>query len=64
MDPEECLRICGASVGCSNIAYPKLVMELMPVGTATLCVLIIILFPINYNDYFNYVCDVSKMNNI
>ena len=32
MDPEECLRICGASVGCSNLAYPKLVVELMPVG--------------------------------
>lgn len=62
MDPEECLRICGASVGCSNIAYPKLVMELMPVGTAI--ILIIILFPINYNDYFNYVFDDSKMNNI
>ncbi|XP_016367124.1 sodium/glucose cotransporter 4-like [Sinocyclocheilus rhinocerous] len=31
VDPEECMKICGASVGCSNIAYPKLVMELMPV---------------------------------
>nr|XP_020860163.1 sodium/glucose cotransporter 5 isoform X2 [Phascolarctos cinereus]XP_020860164.1 sodium/glucose cotransporter 5 isoform X2 [Phascolarctos cinereus]XP_020860165.1 sodium/glucose cotransporter 5 isoform X2 [Phascolarctos cinereus] len=28
----ECLRVCGTEVGCSNIAYPKLVMELMPVG--------------------------------
>uniref|UniRef100_A0A2K6ERQ1 Sodium/mannose cotransporter SLC5A10 n=1 Tax=Propithecus coquereli TaxID=379532 RepID=A0A2K6ERQ1_PROCO len=27
-----CLRACGAEVGCSNIAYPKLVMELMPIG--------------------------------
>lgn len=32
VDPEECNRICGATVGCSNIAYPKLVTELMPVG--------------------------------
>ncbi|KAG7332523.1 hypothetical protein KOW79_004357 [Hemibagrus wyckioides] len=32
VDPDECLKICGAAVGCSNIAYPKLVMELMPVG--------------------------------
>ncbi|XP_043103567.1 sodium/glucose cotransporter 4 isoform X2 [Puntigrus tetrazona] len=32
VDPEECMKICGASVGCSNIAYPKLVVELMPVG--------------------------------
>ncbi|NXQ44559.1 SC5A9 protein, partial [Catharus fuscescens] len=30
--PEECKRICGAAVGCSNIAYPKLVIELMPDG--------------------------------
>ncbi|KAM5217157.1 sodium/mannose cotransporter SLC5A10 isoform 3-T3 [Hipposideros larvatus] len=28
----ECLRACGAEIGCSNIAYPKLVMELMPIG--------------------------------
>ncbi|TRY96025.1 hypothetical protein DNTS_006091 [Danionella cerebrum] len=32
VDPDVCLEICGASVGCSNIAYPKLVIELMPVG--------------------------------
>lgn len=24
--------MCGAAVGCSNIAYPKLVVELMPSG--------------------------------
>ncbi|XP_045404039.1 sodium/glucose cotransporter 4 isoform X3 [Lemur catta] len=32
VDPDICQRICGARVGCSNIAYPKLVMALMPVG--------------------------------
>lgn len=32
VDPDVCQRICGARVGCSNIAYPKLVMALMPVG--------------------------------
>lgn len=36
VDPEECQRICESSVGCSNIAYPKLVVELMPVGKAEL----------------------------
>ncbi|XP_058139349.1 sodium/mannose cotransporter SLC5A10 [Dasypus novemcinctus] len=30
--PAECLRACGAEIGCSNIAYPKLVLELMPTG--------------------------------
>uniref|UniRef100_A0A8C2TFZ5 Solute carrier family 5 member 9 n=1 Tax=Coturnix japonica TaxID=93934 RepID=A0A8C2TFZ5_COTJA len=32
VDPSICRRICGAAVGCSNIAYPKLVIELMPDG--------------------------------
>ncbi|KAJ7332746.1 hypothetical protein JRQ81_014926 [Phrynocephalus forsythii] len=32
VDPKICEEVCGAKVGCSNIAYPKLVMELMPVG--------------------------------
>uniref|UniRef100_A0A8C5WB09 Sodium/mannose cotransporter SLC5A10 n=1 Tax=Leptobrachium leishanense TaxID=445787 RepID=A0A8C5WB09_9ANUR len=30
--PEECVKVCGTEVGCSNIAYPKLVIELMPSG--------------------------------
>ncbi|XP_030623253.1 sodium/glucose cotransporter 1 isoform X2 [Chanos chanos] len=30
--PEECSAYCGAPVGCSNIAYPKLVVDLMPNG--------------------------------
>ncbi|XP_031696740.1 sodium/glucose cotransporter 4-like [Anarrhichthys ocellatus] len=32
VDPAVCQSVCGTSVGCSNIAYPKLVVELMPVG--------------------------------
>ncbi|XP_026060418.1 sodium/glucose cotransporter 5 [Carassius auratus] len=32
VDPEECVKVCGAEVGCSNIAFPKLVIELMPSG--------------------------------
>ncbi|XP_041647264.1 sodium/glucose cotransporter 4 isoform X2 [Cheilinus undulatus] len=32
VDPDVCQDVCGARVGCSNIAYPKLVVELMPVG--------------------------------
>ena len=28
----ECLRICGSRSGCTNIAFVKLVTELMPVG--------------------------------
>lgn len=32
VDPKECERVCGNPVGCSNIAYPKLVLSLMPTG--------------------------------
>ncbi|KAG9349780.1 hypothetical protein JZ751_026133 [Albula glossodonta] len=32
VDPEECVKVCGAEVGCSNIAFPKLVIDLMPSG--------------------------------
>uniref|UniRef100_A0A8C5GW74 Sodium/glucose cotransporter 1 n=1 Tax=Gouania willdenowi TaxID=441366 RepID=A0A8C5GW74_GOUWI len=32
VDPDECMKYCGASVGCTNIAYPKMVVYLMPNG--------------------------------
>uniref|UniRef100_H2T5T7 Sodium/glucose cotransporter 1 n=1 Tax=Takifugu rubripes TaxID=31033 RepID=H2T5T7_TAKRU len=32
VDPADCERFCGTAVGCSNIAYPKLVVDLMPNG--------------------------------
>lgn len=31
-DPELCQQICGNSVGCSDTAYARLVMELLPAG--------------------------------
>ncbi|XP_002739554.1 sodium/glucose cotransporter 4-like [Saccoglossus kowalevskii] len=31
-DPDVCNEVCGSSAGCSNIAYPKLILELMPEG--------------------------------
>ncbi|XP_013874870.1 sodium/glucose cotransporter 4 [Austrofundulus limnaeus] len=42
VDPARCQSICGASVGCSNIAYPKLVVELMPVGLRGLMIAVIL----------------------
>ncbi|KAL6459003.1 hypothetical protein MHYP_G00324750 [Metynnis hypsauchen] len=42
VDPDECLRICKAAVGCSNIAYPKLVVELMPVGMRGLMIAVML----------------------
>ncbi|RUS84630.1 hypothetical protein EGW08_007602 [Elysia chlorotica] len=32
VDPDTCEKYCENRVGCSNVAYPKLVLELMPVG--------------------------------
>lgn len=32
MVPEICKEVCGTEVGCSNIAYPKLVITVMPSG--------------------------------
>ncbi|XP_058536539.1 sodium/myo-inositol cotransporter 2 isoform X2 [Ochotona princeps] len=31
-DPDICQRVCGNPSGCSDIAYPKLVLELLPTG--------------------------------
>lgn len=31
-DPDECMRICNSKSGCTNIAFVKLVTELMPTG--------------------------------
>ena len=31
-DPDVCFKICGSRNGCSNSAYPMLIMNLMPVG--------------------------------
>lgn len=32
VDPDLCEKVCGNRAGCSDIAYPKLVVELMPTG--------------------------------
>ncbi|XP_020936972.1 sodium/myo-inositol cotransporter 2 isoform X3 [Sus scrofa] len=31
-DPEICQKVCSNPAGCSDIAYPKLVLELLPMG--------------------------------
>ncbi|KAL4229691.1 hypothetical protein ACF0H5_010079 [Mactra antiquata] len=31
-DPSDCMKICGNPAGCTNIAYPLLVLRLLPVG--------------------------------
>ncbi|XP_047212717.1 sodium/myo-inositol cotransporter 2-like [Girardinichthys multiradiatus] len=41
-DPDLCKQICGNSVGCSDIAYAKLVMELLPAGLRGLMMAVMI----------------------
>ncbi|XP_037542423.1 sodium/myo-inositol cotransporter isoform X1 [Nematolebias whitei] len=40
--PEHCMSVCGSSAGCSNIAYPRLVMAVMPVGLRGLMMAVMI----------------------
>ncbi|MBN3303943.1 SC5AB protein, partial [Amia calva] len=41
-DPEVCQEVCGNPMGCSDIAYPKLVMELLPSGLRGLMMAVMI----------------------
>ncbi|XP_071957121.1 sodium/glucose cotransporter 4-like [Antedon mediterranea] len=38
VDPDNCMAACGNPVSCSNSAYPKLVLEIMPTGARGLMV--------------------------
>ncbi|XP_023278985.1 sodium/myo-inositol cotransporter 2 [Seriola lalandi dorsalis] len=41
-DPEQCKQICGNAVGCSDTAYARLVMELLPAGLRGLMMAVMI----------------------
>uniref|UniRef100_A0A6Q2YPL1 Sodium/myo-inositol cotransporter 2 n=1 Tax=Esox lucius TaxID=8010 RepID=A0A6Q2YPL1_ESOLU len=41
-DPDVCTKVCGNAVGCSDIAYAKLVMELLPSGLRGLMMAVMI----------------------
>ncbi|KAE8621553.1 hypothetical protein XENTR_v10004874 [Xenopus tropicalis] len=42
INPEHCLAVCGSRAGCSNIAYPRLVMKVLPVGLRGLMMAVMI----------------------
>ncbi|XP_068184748.1 sodium/myo-inositol cotransporter-like [Antennarius striatus] len=42
ISPEHCMAVCGSQAGCSNIAYPRLVMAVMPVGLRGLMMAVVI----------------------
>lgn len=42
ISPEHCIEVCGSAAGCSNVAYPRLVMSVMPVGLRGLMMAVMI----------------------
>ncbi|KAM9835951.1 sodium/myo-inositol cotransporter-like [Aulostomus maculatus] len=42
ISPEHCMEVCGSASGCSNVAYPRLVMSVMPVGLRGLMMAVMI----------------------
>ncbi|MBN3311999.1 SC5A3 protein, partial [Atractosteus spatula] len=42
INPEHCMQVCGSQAGCSNIAYPRLVMNILPVGLRGLMMAVMI----------------------
>ncbi|XP_054471266.1 sodium/myo-inositol cotransporter [Anoplopoma fimbria] len=40
--PEHCMSVCGSEAGCSNLAYPRLVVAVMPVGLRGLMMAVMI----------------------
>ncbi|KAM6289079.1 sodium/glucose cotransporter 2-like [Aegotheles albertisi] len=41
-DPQGCARACGAPAGCSNLAYPRLVLTLLPPGRRGLMLAVVL----------------------
>ena len=42
ISPEHCVEVCGSAAGCSNVAYPRLVMSVMPAGLRGLMMAVMI----------------------
>ncbi|KAL3999480.1 hypothetical protein ACER0C_007251 [Sarotherodon galilaeus] len=42
ISPKHCVEVCGSAAGCSNVAYPRLVMSVMPVGLRGLMMAVMI----------------------
>ncbi|NXH48145.1 SC5A2 protein, partial [Dicaeum eximium] len=41
-DPQVCSRACGSALGCSNVAYPRLVLSLLPQGLRGLMLAVVL----------------------
>lgn len=42
ISPEHCMEVCNSAAGCSNVAYPRLVMSVMPIGLRGLMMAVMI----------------------
>lgn len=42
ISPEHCKEVCGSAAGCSNVAYPRLVKSVLPVGLRGLMMAVMI----------------------
>ncbi|XP_007904148.1 sodium/myo-inositol cotransporter [Callorhinchus milii] len=42
VNPEHCMQVCGSRAGCSNVAYPRLVLGILPVGLRGLMMAVMI----------------------
>ncbi|CAL9698699.1 unnamed protein product [Knipowitschia caucasica] len=42
ISPDHCAEVCGSPAGCSNVAYPRLVMSVMPTGLRGLMLAVMI----------------------
>lgn len=42
ISPDHCVEVCGSAAGCSNVAYPRLVMSVMPPGLRGLIMAVMI----------------------
>lgn len=40
VDPDDCMRECQSETGCTNVAYPKLVVNVMPTGNELMVALL------------------------
>ncbi|XP_038657538.1 sodium/myo-inositol cotransporter-like isoform X1 [Scyliorhinus canicula] len=42
INPEHCMQVCGSRAGCSNIAYPRLALGILPAGLRGLMMAVMI----------------------
>ncbi|XP_021943317.1 sodium/glucose cotransporter 4 [Folsomia candida] len=61
--PEVCSKVCGSKSGCTNIAYPELVLNLLPVGlTGTMVAVMLAAILCSLTSIFNSASTIFTMD--